>query len=57
MNSYKAFYKGKSIDVYAESSYKAQQIASAIFKAKKSYMVDIYLCENDNKQVIQTAIF
>ena len=47
MNGYKAFYRGKSIDVYAETSYAAQQLAAKQFKAKKSYEVDVYLCEKD----------
>ena len=51
MNGYKAFYKGKSIDVYAETSYAAQQKAAEIFKTKKRYQVDVYLCEKSGVQV------
>lgn len=47
MNGYKAFYKGMSIDVYAETSYQAQQKAAEKFKAKKRYEVSVYLCETD----------
>jgi hypothetical protein len=45
MNGYKAFYKGKQIDVYAETSYAAQVKAAEQFKAKKRYEVTVALCE------------
>lgn len=43
LNTYDAFYNGKKIEVEAESSYKAQQIAVEKFKAKpkQSHMVSI----------------
>ncbi len=47
MNGYKAFFKGKTLDVYAETSFKAQQEAAKQFKAKKSYEVTVCLCETD----------
>ena len=55
MNGYKAFYKGKQIDVYASTSYEAQTKASKEFKAKKSYEVDVYLCEKEGKQVTHST--
>lgn len=57
LNGYKAFYKGKSIDVYAETSYKAQQMAAVHFKAKRSYDVKVVLCEIDDKQVTHKPDF
>jgi hypothetical protein len=45
MNGYKAFYKGRTVEVYAETSYKAQQAAAILFKTKKSYDVTVVLCE------------
>lgn len=45
MNGYKAFFKGREIEVYAETSYAAQQKAAAQLKAKKSYQVTVVLCE------------
>jgi hypothetical protein len=57
MNGYKAFYKGKTLEVYAETSYEAQQKAALLFKAKKSYDVSVVLCEKDNAQVVHTADF
>ena len=56
MNGYKAFYKGKEIDVYAETSYKAQLKAAEIFKAKKSYEVQVMLCEKEGKQITHIAV-
>ena len=56
MNGYKAFYKGKELEVYADSSYKAQQAAASEFKAKKSYDVTVVLCEIDNKQVTHRVL-
>lgn len=55
MNGYKAFYRGKSIEVEAETSYKAQQIAATRFKARKSYEVTVVLCEKAGEQVTHTA--
>ena len=54
MNGYKAFYKGKSIEVYANTSYEAQQKAATTFKAKKSYDVTVVLCEKAGEQVTHT---
>jgi len=51
MNGYKVFYKGKTMEVYAESSYQAQRKAAALFKAKKSYQVTVILCEKNGKQI------
>ena len=54
MNGYIAFYKGKKIEVQAETSYKAQLLAASQFKAKKSYEVTVVLCEVNSKQVIHS---
>ena len=55
MNGYKAFYKGRSIEVHAETSYKAQQLAAAQFKARKIYDVSVVLCEKAGEQVMHVA--
>jgi len=55
VNGYKAFYKGRSIEVYADSSYQAQCKAKEQFKAKHSYDVTVCLCELDGKQVTHVA--
>jgi hypothetical protein len=54
-NGYKAFYKGKSIEVHANSSYEAQKIAAERFKAKKSYEVHVVLAEKDGKEVTHST--
>jgi hypothetical protein len=51
MNTYQAFYRGKSIQVEAESSYKAQQLAATLLKARKSYDVAVVLVAKDGEQV------
>ena len=56
MYGYIAIYKGKQIEVYAETAYKAQLEAAARFKAKKSYEVSVYLCEKDGVQVVHSTI-
>ena len=43
MYEYIAFYKNKKIAVVAETSYKAQVKAAAVFKTKKSYDVTVVL--------------
>jgi len=54
-NGYVAFYKGKEIDVYADTKYQAQKIAAAHFKAKKEWEVNVALAEVDGKQYVNTA--
>jgi len=54
MNGYIALYKGKQIEVFANTSYEAQQLASTQLKAKKSYEVSVYLCEKQGAPVITT---
>jgi hypothetical protein len=56
MNGYIAFYKGKRIEVYANSSFEAQTKAAAIFKAKKSWEVSVVLAEKDGKEVVHIAV-
>ncbi len=55
MNIYKAFYKTKTMDVSAKSSYQAQQIAAEKFKARKSYDVTVMLCEKDGAQIVHST--
>jgi len=42
---YIAFYRGKRFDLYATSSYAAQQKAAALLKAKKNYEVTVMLAD------------
>jgi len=55
MNGYKAFYKGKQVEVYATTSYNAQIEAALRLKAKRPYEVSVVLCEVSGKQVIHNA--
>lgn len=45
MRTYIAFYKGKKITVQADSSYAAQGVAAAQFRAKKSWEVTVMLAD------------
>jgi len=61
MNGYKAFYRGRTCEVYAETTLKAQQKAADEFKAKKQHEVSVVLCETNTdgsapgKQVVHSA--
>ena len=55
MNGYKAFYRGKSIEIYAATSYEAQKKAAELLKAKKSHEVTVMLCEINGEQYVHTA--
>ena len=58
LNGYIAIYKSKRIEIWADSSYHAQVEAAKQFKAKKSYEVDVYLCERaDGSEVVHTPDF
>ena len=47
MNKYKAFYRGRTAEIQAETSYKAHQAAVKEFGARKkdAHMVSVVLCE------------
>lgn len=51
MNRYIALYKNKKIEVFADTSYAAQQKAAQQLRARKSYDVSVYLAD-----VIHTAV-
>lgn len=56
-NGYVCFYRGKRIELYADTMYAAQLKAAAIFKAKKSWEVNTVLAELGGEQVTHTADF
>jgi hypothetical protein len=56
-NGYVAFYKGKKVDVNADTMYGAQKTAAKYFNAKKEYDVNVVLAEVDGKQYIQSTSF
>ena len=45
MNTYKAFYRNRNIEVKALTTYKAQTEAAKILKAKKQHEVTVMLLE------------
>jgi hypothetical protein len=51
MNGYVCFYKGKRVEVYAETIYAAQQKAATLLRAKRSYEVSVHLAEKDGEVV------
>jgi hypothetical protein len=51
------FWRGKRIEVYANTSYEAQQKAAAMLKAKKAYEVTVMLAERAGEPVVHTADF
>lgn len=48
---YIAFYRGKQVEVYADSTLEAQEAAAKFFKARKTYDVDVVLAEKDGRPV------
>lgn len=56
MNTYHAFYKGKTIEIEAETSYKAQLAAASKFKAKKSYEVTVVLVAKEGVPVVHLPL-
>ena len=55
VNGYIAFYRGKQIEVYANTTYEAQSKAAAMFKARKSHEVTVMLAERDGQQVVHST--
>ena len=51
MNGYICFYKGKRIEVQAETALKARDKAVAQFKVSRAYQVVVVLAEKDGQQV------
>ena len=54
-NGYVCLYKGKRMEVYAYSSYEAQQKAAITFKARHSYDVSVFLAERVGVSVIHST--
>ena len=56
-NGYIARYKGKRVEVMADTQYEAQQIAAKHFRARKPYEVSVMLAEKGGKQVTHMPLF
>ena len=59
-NGYIALWGGKQIEVFAETTYSAQQKATIEFqkgtrKKVKGYEITVILCEKDEKQVYHST--
>jgi len=57
MNKYIAFYKGKTEEVAAETSFAAQKLAAELFKAKKRWEVTVMLAAKEGKEIVHVADF
>jgi len=58
MNGYKAFFKGREIEVRAETSYRAQLEAAKVLKVKDKdrHQITVVLCEKaDGESVVHVA--
>ena len=55
MNGYVCFYRGKRVEVHANSSYAAQQKAATMLKAKRIWEVAVVLAEKDGEIVIHST--
>jgi hypothetical protein len=54
--TYIAFYKGRKIEVTAETSLAARDAAAAQFKARKAYDVSVVLMEKDGAAVTHAPL-
>ena len=52
MFGYVCFYRSKCIEVYATSSFDAQEKAAKMLKAKKSWEVTVVLAEKPNGEEV-----
>lgn len=55
MNGYVCFYKGKRVEVYAETSYAAQQKAATLLRAKRIWDVAVVLAEKNGETVTHST--
>ena len=52
---YHAFYRHKKIEIEAETSYKAQQKAKEIFKAKNGWEIVVVLVSDGKNPVVHST--
>jgi len=57
MNGYIGFHKGKQYEIFANTSYEAQQKLAKQLKVKKAYEITVVLAEKEGKSVTHTATF
>jgi len=56
MNGYMGYYKNKSFEVYATTSYEAQKQIAQKNGIKKSYEITVVLCEKEGQQVVHKPL-
>ena len=56
-NRYIAFYRGKQVEVKADTSLEAQRLAAHYWRVKRSYDVTVVLAETAGQPVIHTPDF
>lgn len=56
-NGYIAFYKGKQVEVMADTSLEAQSLAAHYWRVKKQYDVTVVLAEKKGQPVVHTPDF
>lgn len=54
-NGYIAFYKGKQVEVRADTSLEAQRLAAHYWRVKKTYDVTVVLAEKQGEQVVHST--
>jgi hypothetical protein len=55
MNGYVCFYKGKRIEVYADSIFAAQQQGANLLRAKRTHEVAVVLAEKNGETVTHST--
>jgi hypothetical protein len=55
MHGYIALYRGRRAEVFADTSYEAQQKAAAIFKARRAWEVSVHLVEKGGETVTHST--
>lgn len=55
MNGYICFYKNRKVEVYANTTYEAQQKAAQQFGAKRGYEVTVMLAEKNGEPVVHST--
>lgn len=56
MNGYVCFWKGKRVEVYADTTLQARDKACAMLKVRKAYEVTVVLAEKDGAPVVHTPV-
>lgn len=53
-NGYIAFYKGKRVDVRADTSLEARDLAAHYWRVKKKHEVTVMLAEKNGEQIVHS---